>query len=139
MDILLKERQIFETDRFTVTLLSPVEGRELSFTLLQDEALVAQLPWVTKKTPGWAAEEASRIEQDAASGLLKIWGIAGKEQGNEVGAIIARNTLEGIDVEVLVLSQFWGDEVGEETGEPVLNWLEENSEMIQSASVSASV
>jgi hypothetical protein len=38
------ERPGFETERFTVALLSPSEGRKLVEVLLQDEALAARVP-----------------------------------------------------------------------------------------------
>jgi hypothetical protein len=75
--------------------------------------------------------EAYGIGLQAAAGQLKVWGIIARELRMQIGAIIARNSLEGIDVEVLVASQFWDDGVVEEASEPVMEWLEHNSEVIQ--------
>lgn len=121
----------FETERFTVVPLSPTEGRKLAEVLLQDEALAARIPWLTEKTQDGALREAYGIELQAAAGQLKVWGIVTRELRTQIGAIISRNSIEGIDVEVLVASQFWDDGVVEEVSEPVMDWLEDNSEVIQ--------
>ena len=47
----------------------------------------------------------------------------------QIGAIVARDSLEGLDVEVLVASQFWGQGVADEAGEPVMEWLADNNEV----------
>jgi hypothetical protein len=97
----------FETGRFIVAPLSPGEARNLPAVLLQDDALASRVQWLAEKSKDGALRQ--RIQ---------------------IGAIIARNSLEGIDVEVLVASQFWDDDVADETGEPVVEWLATNSEVI---------
>jgi hypothetical protein len=121
----------FETERFSVVPLSPTEGRKLAEVLLQDEALAARVPWLTDKTRDGALREAYGIELQAAARQIKVWGIAAREFRMQIGAVICRNSIEGIDVEVLVASQFWGNEVIEEVSDPVMDWLEDNSEVIQ--------
>jgi hypothetical protein len=120
---------VFETERFIIALLSPSEGRQLTEILLQDEPLAARVPWLTEKNRDGALREAYGIQLQAIAGQIKIWGIVSRELQMPIGAIIARNSLEGIDVEVLVASQYWGAEVVEEAGEPVIEWLEYNSDI----------
>jgi hypothetical protein len=131
MNALSNKRPRFETERFTVVPLSPSEGRKLAEVLLQDEALAARVPWLTEKTLDGALREAYGIELLAAAGQIKVWGIVARGLRVQIGAIIARNSLEGIDVEVLVASEFVDDGVVEEASEPVMEWLEDNSELIQ--------
>src|SRR6478735_3939517 len=126
----------FETDRFTVVRLSPVEGRKLVEVLLQDEALAARVPWLPEKTRDGALQQAYGIELQAAAGQIKVWGIVARELRIQIGAIISRNSLEGIDVEMLVASQFWDDGVVEEASEPVMDWLDDNAEVLQNVPIS---
>lgn len=121
----------FETDRFTVVPLSPSEGRKLAEVLLQDEALAARVPWLTEKTRDGVLLQAYGIELQAAAGQIKVWAIVSRELRMQIGAIISRNSIEGIDVEVLVASQCWSAGVVEEVCGPVMDWLEDNSEVIQ--------
>lgn len=121
----------FETERFTVVPLFPGEGRELVEVLLQDEALAARVPWLTEKTRDGALQQAYEIELQAAAGQIKVWGIVARALRMPIGAIISRNSIEGIDVDVLVSSQFWDEGVIEEASEPVMDWLEDHSEIIQ--------
>ena len=120
----------FETERFTVALLSPSEGRQLVEILLQDEALAARVPWLTEKNGDGARREAFGIELQAAAGQIKVWGIVAREMRMQIGAVIAKNSIEGIDVEFLVASRYWRNGVVEEAGEPVIQWLEDHSEVI---------
>lgn len=117
----------FQTERFMVVQLSPAEGRQLVEALLQDDALAAQIPWLTEKTPDDALRQAYGIEQQLAAGLLKMWGITARYPEIQVGAILAKNSRKGIDVEVMVASQYWGDDgVVQEACEPVLDWIDDN-------------
>lgn len=125
------KRFSFETERFTVVLLSPPEGRELVDALLQDEVLAARVPWLTEKTRGGRLRVTYGIELQITAGQLNIWGIMTRELQTQIGAIIVRNSLEGIDVEMLIASQFWDTGVSEEAGEPVMEWLEDNPEVFQ--------
>ena len=130
MNTLANVRPRFETERFTVVPLSPSEGRKLAEVLLQDEVLAARVPWLTEKTQDGALREAYGIELQAAAGQLKVWGIIARQLRMQIGAIISRDSLEGIDVEVLVASRFWNDGVVEEASEPVMDWLEDNAEVL---------
>lgn len=131
MNTLANVRPRFETERFTVVPLSPSEGRKLAEVLLQDEVLAARVPWLTEKTQDGALREAYGIELQAAAGQLKVWGIVARQLRMQIGAIISRDSLEGIDVEVLVASRFWNDGVVEEASEPVMDWLEDNAEVLR--------
>ena len=131
MDCLSNELPRFETERFTVVPLSPAEGRKLAEVLLQDETLAARVPWMTDKTRDGALREAFGIELQAAAGLLNVWGIVARDLRMQIGAIISRASIEGLDVEALVASRFWDEGVVEEASEPVMDWLEDNSELIQ--------
>lgn len=122
---------VFKTERFTIAGLSPSEARALVEVLLQDEALAARVPWLSEKTGDGARREAFAIELQSAAGQLKVWSIVARELRMQIGAIIARDSLEGIDVEMLVASRYWGSGVSEEAGEPVIEWLEENVELPQ--------
>lgn len=86
---------------------------------------------MTDKTRDGAFREAYGIELQTAAGQIKVWGIIARELQMPIGAIIGRNSIEGIDVEVLVASPFWEQEVVEEVSDPVMDWLEDNSEWIQ--------
>lgn len=121
----------FETERFIVVPLSPANVRTLAEILLQDEALAARIPWLEEKTRDGAMREAYGLELEAAAGQIKAWGVIARELRMHVGLIIARNSLAGIDVEALVATPFWGQEVAEEAGDPVLDWLDDHSEAIQ--------
>jgi hypothetical protein len=127
----LKQLPSFETARFTVVPLLPSEARQLTEVLLQDEALADRVPWMTDKSRDGALREAYAIELQSAAGQLKVWSVVSRELRMQIGAIIARDSLEGIDVEVLVASQFWDDDVVDEASEPVMDWLDDNSDLIQ--------
>lgn len=131
MNRLTKIPPKFETGRFTVVPLSPTEGRKLTEVLLQDEALAARVPWLTEKTQDGALQQAYGIELQAAAGQIKVWGIVYRELRMQIGTIVSRNSIEGIDVEVLVASQFWDDGVVEEASEPVMDWLDDHAEVLQ--------
>lgn len=122
------ERPTFNTERFVLAPLTPAKARELAFVLLQDEALAAQLPWMHEKTADGAAREAFLLEMQCAAGTTQAWGIVARERAMLVGAILARQTLGGIDVEVLCASRFWNHGIADEVGEPVAAWMEDNAE-----------
>lgn len=136
MNSVSNKRPGFETERFSVVLLSPSEGRKLAEALLQDKTLAARVPWLTEKTRDEALREAYGIELQAVAGELKMWGITERELQMQIGAIIARNSLDGIDVEVLIAPLFWDEGVTDEAAEPVMEWLEDNCEVIHNFPVS---
>ena len=125
-----KNSRIFETERFSVALLTPFEARNLLSVLLQDEALAACVPWMTEKSQDGALRAAFGIDLQCAAGQIRVWGIVSRERRMQIGAGVARNTLEGIDVEVLVASRFWDDGVAEEAGDAVTNWLSNDADGI---------
>ena len=119
----------FDTERFVVAPLSPPQLRALMEVLLRDERLAAQLPWMEEKTADAAAREAFLLELQCSAGTVQPWGIVDRARAMLVGAVLARHTLEGLDVEVLCASRFWNQGVADEAGEPVAEWLEDNAEV----------
>jgi hypothetical protein len=130
MKAFVDKRPAFETERFLVVPLSPGEVRKLVEILLQDEMLAARVPWLEEKSRDGALRAAFGLELESAAGRVKTWGIVARERRMQVGLVVARNSLEGIDVEVLVASQFWDEGIADEAADPVLDWLSENSEEI---------
>ncbi len=120
--------QIFETERFSVVALAPSQARGLIGVLLQDEALAARLAWMEDKSQDGALRAAFGIELQSAAGQVKVWSIVSRERRMQIGAILAKHSLEGIDVEVLAASRFWDDGVADEASEPVVAWLSEHVE-----------
>jgi hypothetical protein len=119
----------FNTARFMVTPLNPAKLRSLVEILLQDEQLATHLPWMVDKSLDGARHEAFLIELQASTGTTKGWGIVERERRMFIGAVLARQCLSGIDVEVLCPSQFWDQGVSDEVGPPLAEWLEENIEI----------
>jgi RimJ/RimL family protein N-acetyltransferase len=121
--------QNFDTERFVVAPLTPTKVRELLGVLLQDERLAEQLPWMQDKSADGALREAFLLELQCTTGTTKVWGIVERARGMFIGAVVARNTVGGIDLEVLCASQFWNQGVADEAGLPVAEWLEDNTEV----------
>jgi RimJ/RimL family protein N-acetyltransferase len=119
----------FNTDRFVVTPLTPARLRELAQVLLKDERLAEQLPWMHEKSADGAEKEAFLLELQCASGTTKAWGIVERARAMFIGAVMARQTLGGIDLEVLCASQYWNHGVADEVGEPVAVWLEDSTDV----------
>ncbi|HEX7636036.1 MAG TPA: hypothetical protein VF427_12250 [Noviherbaspirillum sp.] len=72
----------------------------------------------------------------AVAGQIKVWGIVARGLRIQIGTIVSRNSIEGIDVEVLVASQFWDDGVVEDASEPVMDWLDDNADVLQNFPIS---
>jgi hypothetical protein len=116
----------FNTDRFVVVPLAPPKLRELAGVLLKDQRLAEQLPWMREKSADGAEKEAFLLELQCASGTTKAWGIVERARAILIGAVLARQALGGIDLEVLCASQFWNQGVADEVGAPVATWLEDS-------------
>lgn len=114
-----------------MTLLSPTDTRKLLEVLLQDEQLAARVPWLSEKTQEGAHREAFGIGLQAAAGLVRVWSIISRERHTQVGAMIVRNSSDGIDIEALVASQYWDHDVVEEACVPLVDWLEDNADTIE--------
>lgn len=97
--------------------------------LLQDERLAEQLPWMQDRSADGALREAFLLELQCAAGTTKVWGIVERARGMFIGAVIAKDSIEGIDLEVLCASQFWNQGIADEAGLPVAEWLEDNTEV----------
>ena len=121
-----KDLPTFNTERFVVTPLAPPKLGELARILLKDERLAEQLPWMQDKSADGAQREAFLLELQCTAGTTKAWGIVERARTMLIGAVLARQTLAGIDLEVLCASQFWNHGVADEVGEPVAVWLEDH-------------
>jgi RimJ/RimL family protein N-acetyltransferase len=119
----------FNTERFVVAPLTPAKLREVAGVLLQDEKLAEQLPWMRDKTLDGALREAFLLELQCTTGTTKAWGIVERARAMLIGVVLSRQTLTGLDLEVLCASQFWNQGVADEAAGPVAEWLEENSEV----------
>ncbi|AVS62761.1 GNAT family N-acetyltransferase [Paracidovorax avenae] len=119
----------FDTERFIVVPLQPAKARELLEVLLCDPPLAEQLPWLADKSADGARSEALLASMQCAAGTAIVWGIVERARAACIGAVIARHSLEGIDVEVLCASQFFGQGVADEAGEPVMAWLDDAMEV----------
>ncbi|KQV81311.1 GNAT family N-acetyltransferase [Rhizobacter sp. Root1221] len=119
----------FNTERFVVTPLTPTKVRELVGVLLQDENLAQQISWMQDKTADGALREAFLLELQCTTGTTKAWGIVERARAMLIGTVLARQTISGIDLEILCASQFWNQGIADEAGEPVAEWLEDNTEV----------
>lgn len=116
--------QVFNTERFVVVSLAGLDIRNLLGVLLQDEELSKRLSWLTANSKDDAMREAFCMEVLCNAGQAKVWSIVERARQMQIGAIVAKQSLEGLDVEVLVASQFWDQDVSEEAAEPVMEWLQ---------------
>lgn len=120
--------QRFETERLTIVSVSPGEARGLVGVLLQDEPLASQVVWLEEKSASGALREAFAIELECAAGKRKVWSVIERARQMQIGAVLAEYSIAGLDVEVLVASQFWDQEIATEAAEPVMQWLESITE-----------
>lgn len=118
--------QIFETERYFIAELTGYDVRNLMSFLLQDELLCARIDWMTDTSRDSALREAFGIELLCNAGQGKVWTIIDRAKSKEIGAVFARHSRAGLDVQVLVASRFWDQDVSEEASAPVVEWLEEN-------------
>ena len=116
----------FETERFVVVPLTGAQAKRLLCVLLQDEQLASRVDWMKDKSRDGAEKEAFRIELLCNAGQLNVWSIVERARQMQIGAVLAAFSLEGIDLEILVASQLWDQEVSSEVAEPVTQWLEQS-------------
>lgn len=119
----------FQTERFAVVPLNPAQARELVEVLLQDEQLADHVTWMEDKSHDGARREAFLLEMQCAAGITLAWGIVERDSAAFIGALLARPTIEGLDLEVLCASAFWNQGIADETAEPVAEWLEAHCEV----------
>lgn len=124
-----QEIPAFQTERFVLVPLAPPRLRTLAERLFLDELLAQRMPWMTDKSADGACREAFLLELEATAGGVKGWGILQRGRGMQVGMVLARQSMSGIDVEVLCPSQFWDQGVSDEVGPPLAEWLEDNVEV----------
>ncbi|MBN3828232.1 GNAT family N-acetyltransferase [Burkholderia sp. Ac-20384] len=121
--------QIFETDRFQVVALSGSSARSLLAALLQDEALASRVDWMEDKSTDGALREAFGIELQCNAGQTRVWSIVDRAKRMQIGAVMAKHSIEGLDVDVLVASRFWDQGVSGEVAAPVMEWLEKEANL----------
>lgn len=119
----------FQTERFDVVPLNPAQVRALVEVLLQDELLVEYVTWMEDKSHDGARREAFLLQMQCAAGTTLAWGIVDRDSATHIGALLARPTVEGLDLEVLCASAFWDLGVADEAAEPVAEWMEQNCEV----------
>lgn len=119
----------FQTERFDVVPLNPAQARTLVEVLLQDERLVEYVTWMEDKSHDGARREAFLLEMQCAAGTVLAWGIVDRDSDTHIGALLARPTVEGLDLEVLCASAFWELDVADEAAGPVAEWMEQNCEV----------
>lgn len=129
------EAPSFNTERFVVVPLTPPKLRELMQVLLSDTRLADQLPWLEDKSADGIQREAFLLELQCTARAIKGWGIVERARAMFIGAVLARQSLEGIDLEVLCASPFWNQGVADEVGEPVAEWLEDTTDVLIGASL----
>ena len=120
---------MFQTERFDIVPLNPSEARELAEGLLQDERLAQYVTWMQDKSRDGALREGLLLQMQCAAGTTLAWGIVERDSDTFIGALLARPTVEGLDLEVLCASVRWHQGVAEEAGEPVAEWLAENCDI----------
>jgi hypothetical protein len=118
----------FHTETFVVAPITPPELRELAGELLQDEYLAEQLDWMEDKSKDGALREAFLLELRCAQGSVRAWRINERDSGETIGAVLVRDEVAGLDVELLCESTSWNDPVADEVVEPLVAWLEGWSE-----------
>jgi len=114
----------FETERFVVVPLTGAQARRLLGVLLQDEMLAARVDWLGDKSLDGIEKEAFRIELLCNAGQLNVWSIVERARKLQIGAVLTTFSLEGLDLDILVASQLWDQDVSSEVAEPVAQWLE---------------
>jgi hypothetical protein len=119
----------FDTERFLIVPLNPAQVRELAEGLLQDERLAEYVTWMEDKSRDGALREAFLLEMQCAAGTTLAWGIVERESSLFIGALLARPSIEGLDLEVLCTPDLWHQGVAEEAAGPAADWLEEHCEI----------
>lgn len=115
----------FETERFVVVPLSGAQARRLLCVLMQDEMLASRIDWLHDKSLDGVEKEAFRIELLCNAGQVNVWSIVERARKMQIGAVLTTFSLDGLDLEILVASQFWDQDVSAEVADPVAQWLEQ--------------
>jgi RimJ/RimL family protein N-acetyltransferase len=113
----------FDTQRFIVAPLAPQELRQLAQVLLADEQLAARVPWMREKNADGVAQEAFLLALQCTAGTTQAWGIVERTRSMLIGAVLARQSVAGFDLEVLCAPAFWHQGVADEAAAPVAEWL----------------
>ncbi|HVW50433.1 MAG TPA: hypothetical protein VHC91_08495 [Trinickia sp.] len=114
----------FETERFVVVPLTGAQAKRLLCVLLQDEMLASRVDWLRDKSFDGVEKEAFRIELLCNAGQVNVWSIVERARKLQIGAVLTTFSLDGLDLEILVASQFWDQDVSSEVADPVAQWLE---------------
>jgi hypothetical protein len=109
--------------------LRPAKVRELMCVLLDDQGL-AEHPLRTRDAGADSAtQQALSLEQECAVGATVVWGIVDRSSQVCVGAAIARQMLNGLDLEVMCASTYAGLGITETVAEPLAEWLEDHVDL----------
>lgn len=114
----------FRTPSFIVSPILPPRLRELAGELLQDEQLAAQVDWMADKSKDGALREAFLLELQCHAGHVRAWEIVLRDDASSIGAVLVRDEVGGLDVELLCHSTSWQETVADEVVEPLVAWLE---------------
>lgn len=123
----------FETERFIVVPLTGAQAKRLLCVLLQDEMLASQVDWLQDKSLDGVEKEAFRIEVLCNAGQINVWSIVERARKMQIGAVMSTFSLDGLEVDILVASQFWDQDVSSEVADPVAQWLENVSSNVDLA------
>ncbi|KKB61973.1 hypothetical protein WM40_20040 [Robbsia andropogonis] len=119
----------FETERFKVLPLNPGQARLIVEELLQDTRLAEYVTWMTDKSRDGAHREAFLLQMQCAALTVLAWGIVERDSDKFIGALLARPTVGGLDLEVLCEPSMWEQNVTEEVAYLVAEWLEDHCEV----------
>jgi RimJ/RimL family protein N-acetyltransferase len=119
----------FETERFRIQPLNPEQARQLAEQLLQDERLAEYVTWMEDKSRNGAYREAFLLQMQCAAGTVLCWGIVERDSNKFIGALLARPTIEGLDLEVLCEPSMWEQDVTDEAAVPVAEWMQDHCEV----------
>lgn len=108
---------------------NPSKASSLAEVLLENAMLTQTLPWIEDKTADGAVREAFLLELQCTSGTTNAWGIIERARAMFIGAVLARETLGGTDIEVLCASQYRNQGIADEVSVPVGDWLEQYTEV----------
>ncbi|EEF26425.1 conserved hypothetical protein [Ricinus communis] len=119
----------FETERFRVLPLNSAQARQIVEKLLEDVRLAEYVAWVADKSRDGAHREAFLLQMQRAAGTVLAWGVLERENDKVIGALLARPTIEGLDLEALCEPSMWEQKVTEEVAYPVAEWIEDHCEV----------
>lgn len=119
---------LFETERLTMYAVSAAEARELFLALCQDEALSTIVPAMNENSGVSALEQAFEFERQCGTGEAKAWRIVERIHGVSIGAVVARDSVEGIHIAAMIAAPYGDRGFALEAKTPIMAWLEANDQ-----------